>query len=81
MNIELGGKADSPAIGKIGRPVRISGTVRNLSDGAFTITGPMYSGVTAYMVKPRCWRAPDYRLWLRKSGSSPLMWGFSPAWA
>lgn len=51
VTIALGGKTDSPAIGHVGRPIKISGTVRNITDGRFKITGPMYTGVSAHMGK------------------------------
>ncbi len=43
--LELGGKCDMPSIGLPGRPLRVSGTVRNLADGTWRVEGPMYTGV------------------------------------
>jgi len=44
VTIDLGGKTDMPALNMKGRPLRLSGRVRNFSDGEFTITGPMMTG-------------------------------------
>lgn len=46
ITLALGGRTDMPAIGLTGRPYRATGTVERLSDGRFTVEGPMYTGVT-----------------------------------
>ncbi len=45
ITLRLGGKTDMPALGLKGRPLEISGTVRRLTDGRFTVTGPMMTGM------------------------------------
>ncbi len=45
VTLELGGKTDMPSIGQDGRPLRVTGRVRNLSDGRWIVRGPMYTGV------------------------------------
>lgn len=49
LTVQLGGKQEMPSIGVKGKPVEITGTVRAITDGQFTITGPMYTGVRTYM--------------------------------
>lgn len=49
VTLPLGGKLDMPAIGLRGQPLTVTGRVRLLSDGAFTIRGPMYTGVRVSM--------------------------------
>ncbi len=49
VTLDLGGKLDMPAIGRVGEPLRLSGRVKLLSDGRYTIRGPMYTGVTVGM--------------------------------
>jgi len=49
LTLELGGHTDMPAIGLSGEPLRVSGRVSSLSDGAFTVEGPMYTGVRVSM--------------------------------
>ena len=45
VTVQLGGKVDMPAMGLKGEPLEITGTVRRITDGRFTITGPMFTGV------------------------------------
>lgn len=47
--VSLGGKLDMPALGLKGEPLEVTGRVRLISDGAFTIRGPMYTGVRVSM--------------------------------
>lgn len=49
VTLSLGGKLEMPAIGLPGRPLEVSGTVRLISDGSYTILGPMYTGVQVSM--------------------------------
>jgi microcystin degradation protein MlrC len=44
VTLELGGKVDFPAIGLGGQPLRLTGRVRRITDGTFTVTGPMFTG-------------------------------------
>ena len=44
VTLDLGGKTDMPSIGATGKPLRLTGTVRRLSDGQWTVRGPMYTG-------------------------------------
>lgn len=45
VTVQLGGKVDMPAMGLKGEPLEVTGTVRRITDGSFTITGPMFTGV------------------------------------
>ncbi len=47
--VALGGKRDMPAIGVKGKPLKVEGIVRAITDGEFTIRGPMYTGVRVGM--------------------------------
>jgi microcystin degradation protein MlrC len=44
VTLDLGGKTDLPSIGERGEPLRLTGRVRALSDGEWTVRGPMYTG-------------------------------------
>ena len=44
VDLEIGGQTDAPAIGHKAKPLRLSGTVRRITDGRFTVTGPMGTG-------------------------------------
>ncbi len=49
LTLELGGKSEMPSVGLSGTPLRLSGRVSALSDGSFTVEGPMYTGVRVSM--------------------------------
>ncbi len=54
ITLDLGGKTDMPSIGQLGiglmgRPLRLTGRVKLLSDGNWTVRGPMYTGVRVSM--------------------------------
>ena len=49
VSLALGGKTNMPAIGLKGEPLKIEGRVRAITDGEFTITGPMYTGIRAFL--------------------------------
>jgi microcystin degradation protein MlrC len=44
ITVDLGGRSAMPSIGREGEPLRLTGKVRRLSDGEWTIRGPMYTG-------------------------------------
>jgi microcystin degradation protein MlrC len=44
ITLDLGGRTDLPSIGERGEPLRLTGRVRRLSDGEWTVRGPMYTG-------------------------------------
>ena len=45
VSIELGGKTDMPSINRLGEPWHVEGRVVSLTDGKWTVEGPMYTGV------------------------------------
>jgi len=49
VTLPLGGKVAMPAIGRAGEPLEVSGRVRAITDGEFTVTGPMATGTRAHM--------------------------------
>ncbi len=49
ITLDLGGKTDMPSIGEVGEPLRLTGTVKILSNGEWTVHGPMYTGVKVFM--------------------------------
>jgi microcystin degradation protein MlrC len=44
VTLSLGGKMDTPAMGLKGEPLQVTGKVTNITDGTFTVTGPMSTG-------------------------------------
>ena len=49
VTLSLGGRYAMPSIGLEGKPLEVSGRVVRLSDGGYTIQGPMYTGVWVSM--------------------------------
>ena len=49
ITLELGGKTDMPEIGRVGEPLTVTGRVRALTDGQFTVTVPMGRGTQTDM--------------------------------
>ena len=45
ISMQLGGKTDMPAIGLKGRPLQVRGKVRRITDGRYTVTCPMETGL------------------------------------
>jgi len=44
VTLDLGGKTDMPAMGLTGKPLKIAGRVKCITDGEFKVTGPMSTG-------------------------------------
>ena len=44
VTLDLGGKVDMPAMGLKGKPLKVSGRVKCITDGEFKVTGPMSTG-------------------------------------
>jgi microcystin degradation protein MlrC len=49
VSLDLGGKTDMPMIGVKGEPLPLTGIVRAITDGEYTITGPQLTGMRAHM--------------------------------
>jgi microcystin degradation protein MlrC len=49
VTLPIGGKMDMPAIGRKGEPMHLTGIVRNITDGEYTIAGPQFTGMRCYM--------------------------------
>ncbi len=49
VTLPVGGKMDMPAINRKGEPLELTGVVRAITDGEYTITGPQFTGVRAMM--------------------------------
>jgi len=45
VTVDVGGKTDMPALNLTGQPLRLTGVVERLTDGNYTVTGPMYTGM------------------------------------
>ncbi|MEG2999208.1 MAG: M81 family metallopeptidase [Comamonas sp.] len=49
LALDVGNKVAMPQIGRGPRPLRLTGTVRRISDGSYTVSGPIYTGQTFCM--------------------------------
>lgn len=49
VTLEIGGKSDVPSMNLKGQPLKVSGQVRAITNGIFTITGPMMKGFKAHI--------------------------------
>ncbi|MBM3395243.1 MAG: M81 family metallopeptidase [Betaproteobacteria bacterium] len=49
VTLPVGGKMDMPAIGRRGEPLELTGVVRAITDGEYTITGPQFHGMRCFM--------------------------------
>lgn len=49
VTLELGGKSDIPALGLRGKPLKLTGRVRTITDGEWIVRGPMYNGFKVMM--------------------------------
>ncbi|MGE0799641.1 MAG: M81 family metallopeptidase [Lautropia sp.] len=45
ISFELGGKVDTPALRLKGDPLHVTGKVVKITDGNYTVTGPMFTGM------------------------------------
>ncbi len=51
VTLSLGGKFHMDALPEQSQPITVSGTVKLISDGQYTVTGPMSTGATMHMGK------------------------------
>jgi len=49
LTLNVGGKMDMPAIDRKGEPLELTGVVRAITDGEYTISGPQFHGMRCYM--------------------------------
>lgn len=54
LTLRLGNKVPLAALGISKQPLEVSGTVRAISDGEYTVTGPIYTGQRCAMGRRRC---------------------------
>ena len=49
VTLELGGKSEMPALKLQGKPLKLTGRVRTITDGEWIVRGPMYNGYKVMM--------------------------------
>jgi microcystin degradation protein MlrC len=76
ISLQLGGKMDMPAIGRRGEPLEVTGVVRAITDGEFTIRGPMYTGIRAFMGKTAVLDTGNVQLVITERNQEPFDLGY-----
>lgn len=72
LSIDLGGKTDMPALDLKGQPLRLTGVVRAISDGAYTIDGPVFNGMRVRMGRTVCFEVPGMLIVLTERNTEPF---------
>jgi len=49
VTLAVGGKMDMPSIRRKGEPLTLTGVIRAITDGEYTITGPQFTGLRCFM--------------------------------
>lgn len=49
VTLDLGGKSDMPSLKLKGKPLKVTGKVKTLTDGEWVVRGPMYTGYKVMM--------------------------------
>jgi microcystin degradation protein MlrC len=71
VTLELGGKVDMPAMGLKGKPLQVTGKVKCVTDGTFTVTGPMSTGSKVRMGRTAVLDAGPMQIVVSEGRSEP----------
>ena len=71
IELDLGGKTDLPALGLKGKPLHLTGRVGAVSDGQFTVTGPMNTGITADLGRCVLFKTPQAQIVITEKHHEP----------
>ena len=71
VTVDVGGKTDMPALELKGRPLRLSGVVERLTDGEYTVTGPMFTGVRQSLGRTAVLRVGSVRIFICERPQEP----------
>ncbi|MGY6269281.1 M81 family metallopeptidase [Achromobacter denitrificans] len=69
--VDVGGKIDMPALGLKGKPLRLSGVVEKLTDGEYTVTGPMFTGMRLSLGRTAVLRVGSARIFISERPQEP----------
>ena len=78
VTLELGGKIDMPAMGLKGKPLKVTGKVKAITDGQFVVTGPMATGTRRAWAGRPCSTPARCRSWSPSGAPSPTTSASSP---
>lgn len=71
VSVDVGGKTDMPALNLIGQPLRLTGIVEHLTDGNYTVTGPMYTGMRLSLGRTAVLRVGTVRIFISERPQEP----------
>ena len=71
VTVDVGGKTDMPALNLIGQPLRLTGLVERLTDGNYTVTGPMYTGMRLSLGRTAVLRVGTVRVFISERPQEP----------
>ncbi|WP_417283017.1 M81 family metallopeptidase [Comamonas sp.] len=71
VTVDLGGKTDMPALGLTGQPLRLTGVVECLTDGEYTVTGPMFTGMRLSLGRTAVLRVGTVRIFISERPQEP----------
>ena len=72
VTLDLGGKTDMPAINLKGRPLQVTGRVRTITDGRFTVTGPMMTGMKISLGRTAVLNCGDVEIMVSEERMEPF---------
>ncbi len=71
VTVDVGGKTDMPALGLKGCPLRLTGVVERLTDGEYTVTGPMFTGVRQSLGRTAVLRVGTVQVFISERPQEP----------
>ena len=71
VTLDVGGKTDMPALQLQGQPLRLCGVVERLTDGDYTVTGPMYTGMRLSLGRTAVLRVGTVRIFISERPQEP----------
>ncbi len=71
VTLDLGGNTDMPALKLNGQPLRVSAAVEALTDGNYTVTGPMYTGTKLSLGRTAILRVGTIRIFISERPQEP----------
>lgn len=71
VTVDVGGKIDMPALNLVGQPLRLTGVIERLTDGEYTVTGPMYTGMRLSLGRTAVLRIGSVRVFISERPQEP----------
>lgn len=71
VTLDVGGKIDMPALQLKGKPLQLTGVVEQLTNGEYTVTGPMFTGVKLSLGRTAVLRVGSVRIFISERPQEP----------